>query len=145
MQENYSGILSLVSKIHSSSASFLKEQLKNEGLSDFVSSHGNILFQLSIAEKMTMKQLSDSIHRDKSTTTVLVNKLEKEGYVKRETSTSDNRFTYIVSTDKARSYNEITSKISERLISRCYKGFSDEEKKIVFELLVRISQNFLQE
>ena len=46
--------ISLLSNIHSITADFLTEKLKERGFPDFASSHGNILFQLSINEKMPM-------------------------------------------------------------------------------------------
>ena len=73
--------ISLLSNIHSITADFLTERLKTKGFPDFASSHGNILFQLSVNEKMTMGELSEKINRDKSTTTVLVRKLESEGFI----------------------------------------------------------------
>ena len=72
--------ISLLSNIHTITADFLIEKLKERGFPDFASSHGNILFQLSVNEKMTMGDLAEKINRDKSTTTVLVRKLESEGF-----------------------------------------------------------------
>ena len=77
--ENYNKTLSIISKIHSLSSSFLKKELEEKGLKELVSSHGNILFQLSVSEQLSMTEIASRIHRDKSTTTVLVKKLEKEG------------------------------------------------------------------
>ena len=75
--------ISLLSNIHTITADFLTEKLKERGFPDFASSHGNILFQLSVNEKMTMGDLAEKINRDKSTTTVLVRKLEKDGFITR--------------------------------------------------------------
>ena len=89
-----------------------------------------------------MKELANRIHRDKSTTTVLVRKLELAEYIKRETSKDDNRVFYITLTEKGEEYTKNTSRISERLITKCYEGFSENDKNTVLELLTRISQNF---
>ena len=83
--------ISQVSHIHSLTADFLKKRLAQNGFDDFASSHGNILFQLSINKAITMKELAAKINRDKSTTTVLVRKLEQEGLVTATTDSSDKR------------------------------------------------------
>lgn len=137
-----SGISSLISKIHSSSASFLKAELQTRGLPDMVSSHGNILFQLSQAGTLTMKELSERIHRDKSTTTVLVNKLEAAGFVARTKDSTDSRVTHITLTETGKNYNDTLSAISATLNERCCQGLSEAEQQTLFELLTRISGNF---
>lgn len=137
-----SGISSLISKIHASSSSFLKSELQSRGLPDMVSSHGNILFQLSQAGTLTMKELSERIHRDKSTTTALVNKLEAAGFVARAKDSSDSRITHISLTETGKDYNETLSAISATLNERCAQGLSSDEQETLFTLLTRISGNF---
>ena len=140
--EQLSGILSLVSKIHAETVAYLNEELANNGLSDFSTSHGNILYRLSKAESLSMTEIARLIHRDKSTATVLVNKLERFGFVKRIRCENDFRKTLLILTDKGTAYNKATAEISKRLIDRCYQGFSDEEKETAYNLLARIADNF---
>ena len=59
--------ISAVSHIHSLAADFLEKKLKAQGFKNFASSHGNILFQLSINGQMMMGELSKAINRNKST------------------------------------------------------------------------------
>lgn len=77
-------MLSLVSKIHEKGNRFIIEELKNNGAEGLAPSHGDILVCLYKNGKMTMKDIANSIHRTKPTVTVLVDKLEKLGYLKRE-------------------------------------------------------------
>ena len=141
--ENYKNTLSIISKIHSLSSSFLKNELEEKGLNELVSSHGNILFQLSLEEKLSMSEIASRIHRDKSTTTVLVKKLEKEGYVERVKNQDDNRSFYLHLTEKGLQYTKATSDISSKLVSKAYENFSEEEKEATFALLSRICSNFM--
>ena len=143
--DQLSGILSLISKIHAETASYLNEELANNGLPDFSTSHGNILYRLSQSDTLTMTEIARLIHRDKSTATVLVNKLERFGFVKRVRCTDDCRKTMLVLTEKGMEYNKATAAISKRLINRCYKGFSAEEKETAYKLLARIADNFSKE
>ena len=134
--------ISLLSNIHSITADFLTERLKQNGYPDFASSHGNILFQLSVNEKMTMGELSEKINRDKSTTTVLVRKLEKEGFITGEADSSDKRSRIIFLTEKGKEFNQTARELSQELLGTFYKDFSDDEKELFLQLLLRIKKNF---
>lgn len=135
--------ISLLSNIHSITADFLIEKLKERGYPDFASSHGNILFQLSVNEKMTMGELSEKINRDKSTTTVLVRKLESEGFITGEADAVDKRSRIIFLTEKGKQFNNTAMELSKELLETFYKGFSDSDKEIFFQSLMKIKENFL--
>ena len=134
--------ISLLSNIHSITADFLTERLKNKGFPDFASSHGNILFQLSVNEKMTMGELSEKINRDKSTTTVLVRKLEKEGFITGDPDPSDKRSRIIYLTEKGKQFNSTARQLSKELLDTFYKDFTEEEKISFFSALIKIKENF---
>lgn len=91
---------------------------------------------------MTMGELARSVHKDKSTATFLIKKLEKEGYIQRLRSESDSRITFISLTEKGEAYTDATETISRSLIDTCYAGFSEDEKQTLFSLLRRVEKNF---
>ena len=134
--------ISLLSNIHTITADFLIEKLKERGFPDFASSHGNILFQLSVNEKMTMGDLAEKINRDKSTTTVLVRKLESEGFITGEPDPSDKRSRIIFLTEKGKQFNTIAQDLSKELLTTFYKGFTEEEKTTFLEFLLKIKNDF---
>ena len=134
--------ISLLSNIHTITADFLIEKLKERGFPDFASSHGNILFQLSVNEKMTMGDLSEKINRDKSTTTVLVRKLESEGFITGEPDPTDKRSRIIFLTEKGKQFNTIAMELSKDLLDTFYKGFTEEEKSTFLGFLLKIKNNF---
>ena len=136
--------ISMLSHIHSQAADFLISRLKERGLPDFASSHGNILFQLCKNGSMPMGDLARAINRDKSTTTVLVRKLEKEELVCSESDKEDKRSKILSLTKKGQEYTEVTKSISQELISTFYKGFSEEEKAAFTGYLERIKGNFVK-
>ena len=133
-----SAILSLISKIHEKGHRFIIEELKNNGAEGLVPSHGDILVCLYKNGKMTMKDIANSIHRTKPTVTVLVDKLEKLGYLKREASDEDSRSTNIVLTQKGEDFQATFEKISKNLNEMLYKNLSDKEIEILEELLKKI-------
>lgn len=142
MNSDLNNSISLLSRIHTVTADFLLKKLSEEGLSDFASSHGNILFQLSINEKLSMGELAHKINRDKSTTTVLVRKLIKEGLIIEKINESDKRNKFISLTEKGNQYNKLTANLSSQLLSTFYKGFTEEEKNQFLSFLQRIEKNF---
>lgn len=145
MANDYSQITSLISKVHSLTSDYLKSQLEQEKLPEFVSSHGNILFQLSRVDKLTMTELSQKINRDKSTTTVLVRKLLLAHLVERDKSTEDNRVVYIKLSKYGQEYTNGMGVISKKLNETVYQGFTEEEKETINNLLKKIERNFVDE
>ena len=135
--------ISLLSHIHTITADFLIEKLKERGYPDFASSHGNILFQLSVNEKMTMGELSEKINRDKSTTTVLVRKLEKDGFITGDADPNDKRSRIIYLTEKGKQFNATAQELSSDLLGTFFKGFTKNEKEEFFKTLLRIKKNFV--
>lgn len=133
-----SAILSLISKIHEKGNRFIIEELKNSGAEGLVPSHGDILVCLYKNSKMTMKDIANCIHRTKPTVTVLVDKLEKLGYLKREVSDKDSRFTNIVLTQKGEDFQTTFEKISKDLNEMLYKNLSNKEVEILEELLRKV-------
>lgn len=136
---NYmSAILSLISKIHEKGNRFIIEELKNNGAEGLVPSHGDILVCLYKNSKMTMKDIANCIHRTKPTVTVLVDKLEKLGYLKREVSNEDSRCTNIVLTQKGEDFQTTFEKISKNLNEMLNKNLSPEESELMEKLLRKV-------
>ena len=131
-------MLSLVSRIHEKGNRFIIEELKNNGAEGLAPSHGDILVCLYKNSKMTMKDIANCIHRTKPTVTVLVDKLEKLGYLKRELSDKDNRCTYIVLTQKGEDFQTTFEKISKNLNEMLYKNLSPEESELIEKLLRKV-------
>ena len=131
-------MLSLVSKIHEKGNRFIIEELKNNDAEGLAPSHGDILVCLYKNGKMTMKDIANCIHRTKPTVTVLVDKLEKLGYLKREASDKDSRFTNIVLTQKGKDFKVMFEKISEELNKTLYKNLSSDESKLIEKLLRKV-------
>ena len=131
-------LLSLISRIHEKGNRFIIEKLNECGASGLAPSHGDILFCLYKNDKMTMKDIATTIHRTKPTVTVLVNKLEKLGYLKRETSDKDNRYTYITLTKQGEDFKTIFEKISNELNQMLYQNLTDKEAEILENLLRKI-------
>ena len=117
-------LLSLISTIHEKGNRFIIEELKSNGADGLVPSHGDILVCLYQNDKMTMKEIAD--------------KINKLGYIKREISQEDSRYTYIVLTKKGQDFKPVFEKISEDLNNMLYKNLSEDESDILENLLQKI-------
>lgn len=133
--------LTLASKIREAGNAFIIAKLKENNYESLAPSHGDILVVLYKYEKSTMKDIADKINRTKATVTVLVDKLEKSGLVKREKSSTDNRITYITLTKKGMELKPVFEKISKELNDMLYSGFSDVEAKQLDYLLKKMNKN----
>lgn len=132
-------VVSLISHIHTITADFTNRKLSEKG--KFVSSHGFILYLLSIEKQLSKKEIAQKINRDKSTATVLIRRLIDEGLVEETSSPDDNRIKLISLTDKGKKLNDTTSGISKSLLEVCYRRFSDEEKSTLLSLLLKMNAN----
>ena len=137
--------MSLVSRIHSLSQDFLQRKMSAAGLPELASSHGYILFCLSQTERLTLGELAKKINRDKSTTTVLVRKLEQAGLVTLQKDGRDSRKKFISLTEKGCEYNAVTARLSEELLATSYAGFSEAEKEELLRLRVKMDGNLDKE
>lgn len=135
-------VISLISRIGSLASTYLKNKLKAEGFEGIVSSHGYILHLLTLHKKMTMGEISAAINRDKSTTTVLIKKLEKENFVTKIINAQDSRVRHIMLTAKGIKATTVTADISAELIQTAYTNFTDNEKTELFNLLKKVESNF---
>ncbi|WP_300260587.1 MarR family winged helix-turn-helix transcriptional regulator [Clostridium sp.] len=121
---------------------FIQNELKKNGLSEIDPSYGNILTVLYESESMlTMNEISKKTSKDKSTITVLVNKLCKLEYIEKVKCKNDNRITYIKLTEKANKIRDKYMQISKNLNKVVYKDFSQDEKEEFLRLLKKMNNN----
>lgn len=132
----------VISRIHQLSEEFLKGELEKAGLAGMVASHGHILGCLFMEDKLPMWRIVSLIKRRKSTLTVLADKLEQEGYIRREASPADSRVRNLALTPKAEAIRPVFIDIGKRLRERFWSGFSPEEQKQFMDYLLRMEKNF---
>lgn len=130
--------LSLISKIHEKGCKFIVDELVKNGVENLAPSHGDILAVLYHCGSSTMKDIAEKIHRTKPTVTVLVDKLEKSGFVKRQKSDTDSRITFITLTPKGEAFKPVFNKISEDLNKMLYANLSNSEAVELDRLLEKM-------
>ena len=88
----------MIARIHEQSQKMLRGELADAGLSGVAPSHGDVLACLFARGAASMQELAAFAHRTKPTTTVLVDKLEERGLVRRADSSDDARRTVVTLT-----------------------------------------------
>jgi MarR family transcriptional regulator, organic hydroperoxide resistance regulator len=136
------GIISRISAIRTKANEFLAHELYREGLKDIAPSHGYILFVLFKNDGISMKEIKNSINKKKNTVTVLIDKLLSHGFLKKAPDANDGRTTRIFLTSKGKSLEKSFNSISDRLLKKAYKGFSESEKMNLTMLLNKMDKNF---
>ena len=134
-------IVSLISKIRAKSNKLIMREMASRKMKGLVTSHGDILVALFQKRTLTMKEIADKIEKDKSTVTVLINKLIAQGYVQKERDAFDTRMVMVALSDKGKKLKTDFEEISKKLLSAIYQGISEEEKKTLAVLLQKIDHN----
>ena len=131
----------LMGRIHDLTQKWLRGELAAAGLSGIVPSHGDVLALLFMKGEATMHELAAFAHRTRPTTTVLVDKLEQMGLVRRERSDNDARQTVVALTDAGEALRGKFESISRRLVRFAYSPLEKDEAEIFEGLLGKILAN----
>ncbi|MBN2880049.1 MAG: MarR family transcriptional regulator [Clostridia bacterium] len=143
MKEVYNSIPSKVSSLRHAMNLFLVDRMKKAGWKDISPSHGGIIYALLNNELLTMKEIAESVKRDPSTVTTLVNKLVKLGYAEYIKNPTDMRSKYVRLTEQGRSLNKSFSSISDMLINTIVDGIPDEEIDAIIITIEKMRRNVL--
>ncbi|WP_347382906.1 MarR family winged helix-turn-helix transcriptional regulator [Paenibacillus pabuli] len=114
------------------------QELEQHDVTGIVPSHGDILMFLYREDSLSIKTLAERVHRTQPTVTVLVNKLEKLGYVERSKSAEDSRVTFIRLTEQGRQLKPIFEQVSETIQKMVYGDMTDEQAEQLESLLIGI-------
>ena len=134
-------IIHMIAKIHDQANKFLIKNLKAHNIA-IAPSHGDVIGALCLKDEMTMSELAAYINKDKSTVTALVNKLVNLGYVEKNAAPDDNRVCLVSLKDKGKSIKPEILGISKRMRDKAYRNFTQKEKQMLMELLLKIHRNF---
>ncbi|QIR76604.1 MarR family winged helix-turn-helix transcriptional regulator [Sulfurospirillum diekertiae] len=135
-------LITLSSRLAEKANKFIIAELKKYELSDIAPSHGDILSLLFDGNAYEMGEIAKRIHRTKPTVTVLIEKLEKSGYVERIKSDDDALFTRVSLTAKGFELKPLFETISERLNQCAYQGLTEAEAMLLEVLLEKAVVNF---
>lgn len=133
--------LFLMGRIKEIANEMILEELNKRVKFDLSFSHADILHMLFDEKEYCMVQISQKIHRSKATVTVLIEKLEANGYIQKRQSEIDSRMCLIKATPKALELKNTFIEISNIVFDKLFQNFSNAEKLFVEELLEKMLNN----
>jgi len=106
---------------------------------------GQVVFlrALQKTDGVSQETLTKMFKVNKATTARAIDKLVKEGYVIRKKDPTDKRAYKIYLTDKGKKIEPEIKKILQQLTITLSSDFSEDEKKSIFVLLEKMSQNII--
>ena len=131
----------LISKLKQLHSRSLAQCISEQGIDAFSGEQGKILFVLWQKDKITQKELASETGLAKNTITVMLEKMEKNNLIKRITDENDKRKSLVILTDYANSLKKSFDEISDEMLQKFYKNFSEEEIDKFEEYLHRIIRN----
>lgn len=140
--EKFSQIVSLAAKFHAASHAFLVSSLEKEHLTDIEPCHGDVFECLFTEDGLNLSELARRSGRSKSTVSVMVRRLEKLGYLKKEGNKDDSRALRIFLTEKGRELKPKFACISQALETAVSEGFTQKELATFEKYLAKALENF---
>jgi len=131
----------LITKIKQLHSRALAQCINEQGIAAFSGEQGKILFVLWQKDKITQKELACETGLAKNTITVMLEKMEKNNLIRRITDENDKRKSLVILTDYAKSLKKSFDEISDEMLKKVYKGFSEEEIDKYEGYLHRIIRN----
>ena len=134
----------LISQVHQISQRVWYDVLSRNGLEDLAGARGRVIFALWNEDNIPIKNLVEKTSLDKATLTGIIDRLERDGYVKRIQSPDDKRVTLISRTGKDEIFKTKIPEVSDLQNAIFYKGFSTREIEEFENYLKRILENCRQ-
>ncbi len=102
--------------------------------------HGRILKNLVLHGEMTQSELAEVLQIRPQSLTVAMQKLEEQGYVLRTRDCKNRRKILVSVTEEGRKHSAQLETERERTAKTLLSALSEEEKKLMYELLLRVNK-----
>lgn len=90
---------------------------------------------------MSQRELADALHIQRATATVMLQKMEKAGYIDRRPDLEDQRVSRIYPTEYAVEYDKENKKAVDAYFDQCFHGFGPEDYEALERILTRLGGN----
>lgn len=135
-------LYSCIARLYHKNRCFMDEQLRKRGITELGFSHVRIIIILHIFKVLSMKEVTEKISKDKSTVTILVNKLEKKGYLRKKVCDEDRRVTYLELEEKAKEILNIIFEVSDIFQNRVEEILDEEERKMLIKIMSKLIESW---
>lgn len=100
-----------------------------------------VLNRLWDKDGVTQKELAEKTAKDQPNTGRILEKLEKKGFISRQSDKNDRRILLVFLTPKGREYREEMITGAMEVLQRASKDISDDEIETLKSILQKISRN----
>lgn len=101
----------------------------------------DILTKLVEVEEISQTALQKEVNIDNAAVTRHLKQLEEKELITRRKCTDDNRFTFVRLTEAGRKRIVAYHEEKQKFISKVLNGFSEEERSLLLDMLLRIEDN----
>jgi len=142
---NTEGIIAQIARIRESANALIETELRKRSLKGIVPAHGPVLLFLFQQNKpVPIKSVVENVRRVKSTVTVMLNTLERHGYIRKLPCQTDNRVTLVELTPTGRKLRKDFDQISKELLDKLYGDMKEKDRQLLVSLLNAIETNISQ-
>lgn len=142
---NTEGIIAQIARIRESANALIEAELRKRSIKGIVPAHGPVLMFLFQQKKpVPIKAVVEKARRVKSTVTVMINTLERYGYLRKLPCENDYRVTLIELTPKGRKLRKDFEKISKVLLDKLYGDMNIKDRQLLVSRLDVIETNIRQ-
>ena len=133
---NTEGIVAQIARIRESSNALIETELRKRSIKGIVPAHGPVLVFLFQQNKpVPIKAVVENVRRVKSTVTVMINTLERHGYLRKLPCRMDNRMTLVELTSTGRKLRKDFDEISKALLLKLYGNMKKKDRQLLVNLL----------
>ncbi len=136
--ESDKSIAFLIAKARNVLKNEFEKELKSYNLSY---AHRVILIRLSEKEGLTQKELAQDTYFEQSNLTLMLDKLEQKGFVKRTAKENDRRAYIITITSDGKKLVDTLVQMGEDVMEKALSGLSSIQKEELAEMLQLIYKN----
>ena len=141
-ETNLQGVISQIARIRESANALIEEHLRERSIKGIVPAHGPVLrFLFEQSESVPIKAVVENVRRAKSTVTVMINTLERHGYLRKLPCETDERVTLVELTPKGRKLRKHFDEISTALLDKVYGDMNKKDRQLLVSRLDVIEGN----
>ena len=142
---NTEGIIAQIARIRESANALIETELRKRSIKGIVPAHGAVLMFLFHQNKpVPIKAVVEKVGRVKSTVTVMINTLERHGYLRKLSCETDNRVTLVELTPAGRKLRKDFDQISKVLLDKVYGSMKKKDRELLVSRLDVIKNNMIE-
>ena len=139
---NTQRVIAQLARIREQANLIIERELKARGIRGIVPAHGSVLaFLFRQTDAVPVKAVVENSGRVKSTITVMLRNLERNGYLQKAPSPQDGRIILVELTNKGRELKPVFVEISSILLNAVYGSMDQQDRETLVALLERLDHN----